>query len=178
LVASKGLDILYEALAPILVDRNIFLLYVGSIDKSEACGGKVMEKIASKAMEQRLTSRVVFLGHQNDVVPILGAANVLAHPVGREAFGLVLVEAMAVGIQVVASNVEGIPEVLAGTDSVMVDPNDPLELRDALLSVLDRTSDQAIQAITRGKTRAEDFRAENRTDAMVRLFEDALSGRF
>jgi glycosyltransferase involved in cell wall biosynthesis len=178
LVPSKGVDILYEALAPILLEKNMFLLYVGSIDKSEAGAEQLLEKIEQAIEKQDLSSRVVFVGHQKDIAPIMNAADLLVHPTRTEAFGLVLVEAMAVGIPVVASNVDGIPEVLAGTDSVMVEPNDPVSLRKAVLAVRSRTSDKARKAIEKGRLRAQEFTAEKRADAMVALYGDILSGRF
>lgn len=178
LVASKGIDTIYEALEPILVERNIYLLYLGTPDPSESCGGAIREKIENKVKDRGLGDRVAFMGHQKDVARIMIAADVLAHPVCNEAFGLVLVEAMAVGVPIVASNVEGIPEVLAGTESILIPPDDPVALRDAVLTVLSRTPEDNKRAIEKGRQRAEEFRIEKRTDAMLTMFEDVLSGRF
>jgi glycosyltransferase involved in cell wall biosynthesis len=108
----------------------------------------------------------------------MASSDLLVHPTRIEGFGLVLAEALAAGLPVVASNVEGIPEVLAGTDSVMVPPDDPEALRGAVLKTLNRTPDEAAEAIEKGRIRAQDFRITNRTDAMINLFEEVLSGRF
>ena len=77
----------------------------------------------------------------------------------------------------VASNVEGIPEVLADTGSIMVEPNDPHALREAVLKTLNRTSDEAIRALEKGRKRAEYFRIGKRVDALVNLFDNVRSGR-
>jgi len=113
-------------------------------------------------------------GHQLKLpIPrLMASCDLLVHPARIEGFGLVLAEALAAGLPVVASNVDGIPEVLAGTDSLMVQPDDPEALRDAVLKTLNRTPEETVCAIEKGRTRAEDFRIGKRTDAMVKLFED------
>jgi len=58
---------------------------------------------------------------QTDVIPILHAADVLVLPsLCEEAFGRVIIEAMATGCPAVASNVGGIPEVLTGRFASML----------------------------------------------------------
>jgi glycosyltransferase involved in cell wall biosynthesis len=122
--------------------------------------------------------RVQLLGRRNDVPSLMASSDLLVHPARIEGFGLVLAEAMAAGLPVVASNVQGIPEVLAETDSLMVPPDDPNALREAVLKTLNRTPEEATRAVEKGRKRAEAFRIDKRTDAMVRLFEDVLAGRF
>ena len=108
----------------------------------------------------------------------MASADVLVHPTRNEGFGLVLAEAMATGLPVVASNVEGIPEVLEGTNSLMVAQDDSVALRVAVLKTLNRTSDEVAGAIEKGRHRVKSFRTDERTDAMINLFEDVLSDRF
>jgi glycosyltransferase involved in cell wall biosynthesis len=56
-----------------------------------------------------------FMSTQDNVVPLLHAADVVVVPtIGSEAFGRVVIEAMATGCPVVASDVGGIPEILTG----------------------------------------------------------------
>ncbi|KKK63175.1 hypothetical protein LCGC14_2996940, partial [marine sediment metagenome] len=122
--------------------------------------------------------KVKFLGFRNDIPRLMAASDILTHPTRIEGFGLVLAEALAVGLPIVASNVEGIPEVLAGSDSIMVSPDDPLALREAVLRTLHREPHEAASASEKGRARAEEFRIAKRTDAMIQLFDDVLSGRF
>ena len=91
---------------------------------------------------------------------------------------MTLAEAMAARLPVVASKVEGIPEVLAGTDSLMIPPDDSNALRAAVLETLHRTPGEAARAIENGRKRAEAFRIEKRTNAMIGLFENVLDGKF
>ena len=50
----------------------------------------------------------------------------------------------------VASSVVAIPEVLAGTDSIMVPPDDPDTLREALLTTLNRSPEEKARVIEKG----------------------------
>jgi glycosyltransferase involved in cell wall biosynthesis len=74
-----------------------------------------------------------------------GAAGLMRHldvlvlPSHEEPFGTVLAEAMAVGTPVVATRVDGLPEVVPdGVAGLLVRPGDPSALAQAVLSVLDR----------------------------------------
>jgi glycosyltransferase involved in cell wall biosynthesis len=64
------------------------------------------------------------LGYRSDANALLAAADLFVHLPRHEGFGLVLLEAVAAGTPIVASNVGGIPEVLART------PYRPVSLAD------------------------------------------------
>lgn len=178
LAAYKGIDTLLDALGPILERNNLFLLYVGLPDLSVDGTERMLQRMKQRIGEENWGHRVRFLGFRKDVPRLMASSDLLVHPSLFDGFGLVLAEALAAGLPVVASNWEGIPEVLSGTDSVMVPPSDPEALRDAVLETLDRTPDEADEAIRKGRIRAQEFRIAKRTDAMIALFQDVLSGRF
>ena len=83
----------------------------------------MLERLA----EQRgLGDAVVFAGYQADPRPFYWLMDVFALASAREAFGLVLVEAMLAGVPVVATAVGGMPHVLGhGAAGVLVPPLDP-----------------------------------------------------
>jgi glycosyltransferase involved in cell wall biosynthesis len=182
MLMRKGVDTILDAVGPILHAENLHLLYIGSWDQppegffpGEA---RLLERMKARIVAQGWSGRVRFLGRRNDVPRLMASSELLVHPARIEGFGLVLAEAMAAGLPVVASNVEGIPEVLAGTASLMVRPDDPSALREAVLKTLNRTPDEAARAIEKGRRRAEDFRISKRMDAMIDLFEEVLQRRF
>ena len=87
----------------------------------------------------RYGDRVHALGRVDDarLRKELAAADVLCAPSLRgESFGLVLVEAMAAGVPVVASRIPGYDEVVPGDAGVLVPPGDPTALADALKQLL------------------------------------------
>jgi glycosyltransferase involved in cell wall biosynthesis len=103
------------------------------------------------------------------------SSDFLIHPARLEGFGLVLAEALASGLPIVSSNVDGIPEVLQKTASEIVPPEDSSAFREASLRLLNLTVDDFNDIVQKGKNRAEDFRMHRRIDEMVKLFNDMLS---
>jgi glycosyltransferase involved in cell wall biosynthesis len=68
----------------------------------------------------------------------LGRSTALIHPTLEESFGIVLIEAMAAGLPVAASNVGGIPDVIQhGVNGFLFDPNNPESIRAYVLRLLD-----------------------------------------
>jgi glycosyltransferase involved in cell wall biosynthesis len=82
-------------------------------------------------------AKVVFTGRRDDVPAVTAALDVAVLPSYREAQGLVILEAMALGRPVVASNVGGIPEMVEdGVTGLLVPPRDPAALAAAIVRVL------------------------------------------
>ena len=173
--AYKGFETLLEALGPIVLQENIVLLYVGHEDPSVK---KILASMKHNIGLEELSGRIRFLGRRDDVPRLMASSDILVHPARSEGFGLVLAEAMAAGLPVVASNVDGIPEVLVDTDSIMISPDDYDALRNSVLKILSWTFEEKLVAIEKGKRRAEHFRVANRTNAMMRLFQDGIGLRF
>lgn len=78
-----------------------------------------------------LEGRVVFTGGRSDIPALMAALDLLVHCAHREAFGRVLVEAMAAATPVVATAVGGIPEVV-GDCGVLVPEGDAAEVARAV----------------------------------------------
>ncbi|CAK0757171.1 Glyco_trans_4-like_N domain-containing protein [Gammaproteobacteria bacterium] len=177
LALYKHQELVLDAVAPICVEKNLILIFVGSPDLSINGTREMLLSIENKISKNCLRERVRFLGQREDVYDLMTASDVLVHAASRESFGLVLAEAMSLGLPVVSTSVEGIPEVLAETDSILVPPGDSLALREAILTVLSRSQEEAVSACVKGKTRAMQFDQDHRTKAMVSLFKDVISGR-
>lgn len=85
-----------------------------------------------------LGDRVRFLGDRDDVPDILAAADVFAFPSVYEGLGGAVVEAMAMGLPVVCSDLPALREVVEeGCSGLMVEPEDPRSLAEALSRILD-----------------------------------------
>jgi glycosyltransferase involved in cell wall biosynthesis len=88
------------------LSEEIHLVLVGQGDRL-----KDMKKLVSKL---NLTRRVHFLGIRTDIERILKTSDIIALSSHWEGFGLVAVEGMAAGKPVIASNVDGLREVVEG----------------------------------------------------------------
>ncbi len=84
-----------------------------------------------------LEGRAHFLGWRNDPIAVFAALDVLLAPSQREGFGLVFLEAMALGVPIVATRVSAIPEVVAdGETGWLVPPRSPAAIAEALRAAL------------------------------------------
>ena len=91
--------------------------------------------------------RVIFAGRQDDIESYYGAADVVALPSRQEAFGNVVLEALASAVPVLVSRAVGAAEVLSGSlaSGIVERPEDAEELLTKLLSLLERAGDEALK---------------------------------
>ncbi len=109
---------------------NAHLVLVG---EGQPMGGQ----LRTQAEALGLAQRVHFTGRRDDIGNVLTAFDVFALPTLREALGTVFIEAAAMGLPVVGTNVGGVPETMqAGVTGLLVPPGDPAALAGALESLL------------------------------------------
>jgi spore coat protein SA len=131
LAHEKGPHVLIEAIR-ILEERGVSALC--KIVGTSACGWRKSTRYARELYKSAPKS-VRFLGYvANKQLPDLyRAADIVCSPsLWQEPFGNVNIEAMACGIPVVATAVGGIPEIAAEGGVVLVEPDSPVQLADAL----------------------------------------------
>jgi glycosyltransferase involved in cell wall biosynthesis len=86
-----------------------------------------------------LVDEVRFVGHRDDVPSLLAAADLFVFPSLYEGFGGALIEAMALGLPIVASDVPAIREVVEeGRNSLLVPRGDPDALATGIAELLDQ----------------------------------------
>ena len=125
---AKGHDVLLAALAG-LADLAWRCTLVGALDREP----DFVDELHKTAAETGIADRVVFagaLGH-DAVRAAYGDADLLVLPSRAESYGMVVTEALAHGVPVVASEVGGVPEAL-GEAGLLVRPGDPDALGRAL----------------------------------------------
>lgn len=99
--------------------------------------GPLREELLRLADRLGLRERVRFLGHRADARALIGLLDVLVVPSLTEGTPLIVLEAMAAGVPVVASAVGGIPDqVRQDKEGLLVPPDDTAALGDALLELL------------------------------------------
>jgi glycosyltransferase involved in cell wall biosynthesis len=132
---TKGIDILIRAACKVIEsDQMVHFLLVGS---SRADDLEVEWEIEDILHRSHILANWHRLGYQERVQGLMRSVNVVVLPSRREAFPLVLLEAALAGKPVVASRVGGITEmVLDGETGVLVPPEDPTALADALIALL------------------------------------------
>ena len=130
--ARKGFPVAVAAFARLAIDRPDLQLIVI---------GEGPDRGAAQALPEAVRSRVTLLGAMPnvDIPPYLVACDLyLGTSIGGESFGMVLVEAMAAGLPVVASRIPGYQEVVRdGVEAVLVPPGDAASLAAAAAGILD-----------------------------------------
>jgi glycosyltransferase involved in cell wall biosynthesis len=101
------------------------------------------DELAQQAEQLGIGPRVRFWGHRTDAVDLVRRCDIAVHCSQREPFGLVLIEAMACGVPVVAADVQGPREILRhGETGFLIDPANPAAYAATLSALL---SDAALR---------------------------------
>lgn len=134
---QKGPELLLRALLPRLRSTaDVHLVYVGE--------GPLRETLEERITAEGLPTRVHLCGRREDVPALLRAATCLAAPSRWEGMPNVILEAMAAGCPVVATNVEGSRELIEdGVSGVLCEPESEAGLLGALEQVLETPDPRA-----------------------------------
>ncbi len=126
----KGIRFLIEAIT-ILKSQypHIKLIIVGD--------GKERQRLESMATEHEVTENVFFTGEQKNVIPYFQMFDIFVLPSLSEGLSVSLIEAMAMKKTIIATNVGGIPEVVAnGKEGILVPPGQANEIASAIAYLL------------------------------------------
>ncbi len=159
----KGMDVLARA-APSVVERHpeVRFVVVGDGDEpDEASFRRLLDDLG-------LRDRFLLVGDRTDVPDLLEAADLFVLPSRSEGQPNALIEAMAMGLPIVATRVGGVPEVaLDGEEAILVPPDSPEALASACASVLD-SADLRCRLGASARARA---RREHDAAIMARQYE-------
>jgi glycosyltransferase involved in cell wall biosynthesis len=109
---QKDFEVLIEAFSRVVARRpDARLLLVGEYGQPADCHA-YWRALCDRIQDFGLAEHVVWAGFRRDVSDLMYAVDVVALATHNEGFGLVLVEAMAHGRPVVATNVGGVPEIV------------------------------------------------------------------
>ncbi|NIA29188.1 MAG: glycosyltransferase [Actinobacteria bacterium] len=94
-------------------------------------------RIYEKMDQLDLTEKVILSGFRDDVPDVLSAMDIFAFPSHAEAFGLVVIEAMAASLPVVSSRCDGILDIVKdGQTGILVNPKNVGELTGAVRKLI------------------------------------------
>lgn len=116
--------------------------------------------------------KIIFAGWQNNISACLNAMDIFVQPSLSEAFSQVIMEAMGVGLPVVATNVGGANEVIeSGVNGVLIEPNDVSAIADEVIR-LGRDPELRARLGAAGKrTVTENFAADQMVERQFELYE-------
>lgn len=165
---DKGQLDLIEAIAEVPDLRGVIV----GVD---VLGSGYAEKLGAAARELGVEERVLFAGFRSDVSDLLAAADVLVLPSRQEELPLVVLEAMAQGVPVVASRVGALPGLVEARGAgILVEPGDIGLLADAIRRVVgDRTAAAAMGEA--GRTTAAGYDVRKMVAEVLALYDDVLA---
>jgi glycosyltransferase involved in cell wall biosynthesis len=135
LMPIKGIEYLIRGFGMLMRDgeaQSNRLIIVGD--------GPLRISLDQLAQEQGVAAQTMFLGERRDVYDVMRAFDVFTLPSLHEGVPMVLLEAMAIGVPIVASGVGGIPEVVTdGKEASLIPAQDPQAIEKALRALRDST---------------------------------------
>lgn len=170
---QKGLNYFIEAIQlmqhnnPDLADKVTFLI-VGD--------GEERDVLKRRIAELRSEERIIFAGFRKDIKRILSALNILVLPSLREGQPIILLEAMAVGTPIIATDIAGVRETIENKVSgILVKPRDPAALANAMVEFA--RNPQATQGMVENARRAveQKFNLGDKIIQHERLYESLVS---
>jgi glycosyltransferase involved in cell wall biosynthesis len=135
------------------------------------------ERVQERISQPDLKGRVHYLGEvpYQDLPALYQRASLFVLPSLLETFGLTLVEAMASGIPIAASNISAIPEI-AGDAAVYFDPYSVGDIADILRNVL-QDKELRERLVIAGRKRASNFSWATAAQEMLDLLEAAVCAK-
>ncbi len=170
LIAQKGLDQALEAFGQVAPEFPAAHYVI-------AGDGPLRGALEAQAARLKLADRVHFLGWRADAPAVLAALDVLLAPSRWEGFGLVFLEAMALGVAVIGTRVSAIPEVVAdGETGWLVPPDDPVAIAGALRAALSDPDERRHRGEA-GRARLEShFTVDAMVERTLAIYRGVLGG--
>ena len=127
----KGIDDLILAFAQVREKQDVHLVIIGE--------GQERQYLEELTVETGCSNRVLWTGYRQDVLKLLPAFDLFVQPSHHEGLPNTVLEAMAAGLPVIATEVGGIPElVLNHNTGLLVPVGDPAALGEAISDLLEK----------------------------------------
>jgi len=145
---QKGMQYLLEAMPTIIKEfPDTSLEIIGE--------GYYKSRLQKLIRTLKLSRHVKLTGFLKDVYDELEKLDIYIQPSLSESFGLAILQAMSMGLPVVATNAGGIPEVVTSSKTgILVEPKDPKALAGAILELL-RNQSAAVHMVNLGEQDAD-----------------------
>jgi L-malate glycosyltransferase len=159
---GKGYEVLLRAVSRVITRRpDVTFRFVG--------GGPLREPLMALAAQLGVAHAVDFLGHRDDVATLLADSSLFVFPSFTEAFPNGLLEGMAAGLPIVASDAPGMNELIRHRENgLLMPPGHDASLADAILALLGAPA----FAADLGRAARADVTARYSFDRMVASFEE------
>ncbi len=165
---EKGVEYFLRAIPAVVAVRpNVMFVIVGE--------GELRASLEDLVKTLEISRHVMFLGFRSDVPALLSLFDVNVIPSLTEGFPLSLVEAMAAGNPIVASEVGGMREIAKHGESLLfVPPQNPTRLSESILHLL-TDIDMATRISQEAQRHSVRFDVNSSTDALSKLYKELVA---
>ena len=168
LVTDKGINELISAFKKLSADhQNIKLLLVGTFESElDPLHDSTLNEIESN-------NNIINVGWQTDVRPYFAISNVLAFPSYREGFPNVVMQAGAMELPSIVTNINGCNEIIKeGVNGLIIPPKDENELYLAMLNIIENPSKQKELANASRKMICDNYQRQVIWEALLQEYRD------
>jgi lipopolysaccharide/colanic/teichoic acid biosynthesis glycosyltransferase/glycosyltransferase involved in cell wall biosynthesis len=174
LSTQKNPGLLIDVLS--LLPPNFVILLIGD------CLGQYRDVLQAQVKQLDLGKRVIFMGFRSDVIPLIKATDIFVLPSLWEGLSISLLEAMAAGLPVVATDIKGNNEMIqSGKNGLLFRPQDKQDFADKILSLIDnqgKINSYAQQLAQAGKTTVKTkFSAENFLAKNLQVYDELINAK-
>jgi glycosyltransferase involved in cell wall biosynthesis len=167
--ATKGYPDLLTAAATIVREAGDDVKFV-SIGR-----GPLLDELRALHAQLHLGDRFEFLGFRSDAVQLMSAFDIFCLPSHHEGLPIALMEALALGLPVVATRVGGIEELVTdGTEAVLVPPHRPELLARAILDLV-RDPERRAAMAQRSRARGEQLDAPSTVATIEDVYREVVA---
>ncbi len=146
---EKGFELFIEVANKLVkYNDNYKFIIVGDGDQRSM--------LMKKAKDLNLTQHIIFTGSRTDIPELLSVFDIFLMTSKWEAFGIVLLEAMCMGVPIITFRVDGISEVVNERTAIMIEPWDIAQMTEKII-LLHKDKEQRNILINNGLIRVRDF---------------------
>ena len=168
LTRQKNIDCLLRALAMLPPALNWRQTICG-IGEDEAALRKLAEDL-------HLADKVDFCGYRHDVYALMQQSDILVLPSWWEGMPNVLLEGLAIGLPCIASDIAATRSLLSEDCCTFFDPASPLELSDAIETLI-RNQNRVMQQVSAGRKVVSTYSIEKLVERYAELYRGLVAGR-
>jgi len=175
LVPWKGVEDLIWAAYHLQKERGQALSFVFVGEDEE--GGRYVVKLEKLVKDLGISGSIYFTGFRPDVSTMLAGMDIVVLPSHCEPLGNVVMEAMAMGKLVIATNDGGPAEIISDQkDGILVPPGNPLALAQAIQEVLDFPDEVREQiSISASEKIAKHFSIQHQVAQLAKLYRNVVA---
>ena len=168
LYEHKNVITLVNAIPPILKNNNgVRLLIIGR--------GEQSTNIKNRISELKIEKSIIMKNYVEDINAYYSAADLFVLPSTNEGFGFVLLEAMASGLPIVASNCSSCPEVV-GDAGLLFDPKSSEDLANKIMELINN-KDLYEELKQKGSVRVKQFTWEKAAKQYYDIYKKVSEDR-